>query len=41
MARGAQGQLAHDFQMQRLNTSDYRGYGWPRPTEDEDDGYPL
>ncbi|KIK98393.1 glycosyltransferase family 3 protein [Paxillus rubicundulus Ve08.2h10] len=28
-------------EMQRLNTSDYRGYNWPRSAEDEDDGYPF
>ncbi|KAH7886647.1 glycosyltransferase family 3 protein [Phlebopus sp. FC_14] len=28
-------------EMQRLNTSDYRGFDWPRGTEDEEDGYPF
>ncbi|KAN0078250.1 glycosyltransferase family 3 protein [Tylopilus felleus] len=27
-------------EMQRLNTSDYRGY-WPRSAEEEEDGYPF
>ena len=28
------------FQMERLHTSDYRGYNWPQLAEEED-GYPL
>ncbi|KAI6017854.1 glycosyltransferase family 3 protein [Pisolithus marmoratus] len=28
-------------EMQRLNTSDYRGFGFPKSAEDEDEGYPF
>ncbi|KAK1230060.1 glycogen synthase isoform 1 [Marasmius sp. AFHP31] len=28
-------------EMQALGTSDYRGYGWPSSTEDEEDSYPF
>lgn len=28
-------------QMQKLDTSDYRGQTWPKSSEDEEDGYPL
>jgi len=28
-------------EMQSLNTSDYRGYNWPRSSEEEDDSYPF
>ncbi|KAI6018129.1 glycosyltransferase family 3 protein [Pisolithus microcarpus 441] len=28
-------------EMQRLNTSDYRGYGFPKSADDDDEGYPF
>lgn len=28
-------------EMQRLNTSDYRGFGFPKSAEDDDEGYPF